>query len=304
MIYDTNPGPQQTVLTLRLEDMKVQIVINLSPSLSATEEAHHRISDTALHSHAFVELFFNVSGSYEIKTSDSVITLGPDTIVLIPPHVKHIRLPSPTTTKWNSVCFLFSKQYARNNHKYQDLFGSLLAHKKPLVFSQNHTICKRLHQLSEEADPTQDPFLPLHIVDILSHLIGNTEQVEEMQSEDTDKTDLRLLQQIEHILMHKYMEEISAETVTNQLFITKRQLERLTKKRFHTTFRQALLQQRLRASVIMLLTTKTPIEQIAELVGFSSRLTFFRSFSKQFGCSPSQYRARHSNNATEVLASL
>ncbi len=307
MSHNANQALQQTVLTLQLEDLKMQIIINLSPSSPGEDIPLHRLCDTSLHSHAFVELFFNVNGFYEIKTADSIVAVEPDTVVLIPPHVKHIRLPSHHTVKWNSICFLFSKQYARNNHKYHDLFTSLLAHKKPLVFSHNHSICERLKDLSEEKDYTQDPFLPLHLVDILSLLISNTEQAEVVQNEDEDdkdKTDLRLLQQIEHILMHKYMEEIDAESVTDQLFITKRQLERLTQKRFHTTFRQALLQQRLRAAVIMLLTTKTPVEQIAGLVGFSSRLNFYRSFTKEFGSSPSQYRKLHSGDIAEVLSSL
>lgn len=58
----------------------------------------------------------------------------------------------------------------------------------------------------------------------------------------------------------------------------------------NTTFFDYINQYRLTYAEQLLQQTKTPIEEISTLSGFNSHSTFRRSFTKRYGCTPSQYR--------------
>jgi len=88
------------------------------------------------------------------------------------------------------------------------------------------------------------------------------------------------------------MKDLSTVEAAKHFNISARQLDRIANRRYGTTFRQAVIQHRLRIAVEMFSATSMTIEEIGLAVGFSSRLSFSRAFSAQYGMSPQQYRKR------------
>lgn len=84
----------------------------------------------------------------------------------------------------------------------------------------------------------------------------------------------------------------------------------LSRTRFAHRFRERLgttpgrwqVQQRLARAVQSLVSTDTPIEAIAEAVGFANRFHFSRLFRQHLGESPAAYRSRHQHARLHAMA--
>lgn len=77
-----------------------------------------------------------------------------------------------------------------------------------------------------------------------------------------------------------FMCDLSAKYVAESLYISERQLMRITKKRYGTTFRPALQDKRLEVAAKLLSETDDSVAAICGKVGFGDR----------FGLTPSEYR--------------
>ena len=92
----------------------------------------------------------------------------------------------------------------------------------------------------------------------------------------------------------KLFGSVTAKDVAESLFISERQLMRITKKRYGTTFRQTLLNKRLDVAAKLLRETGDSAAEISRKVGFHSISHFYRSFDKRFGQTPNAYRIHSS----------
>ena len=74
------------------------------------------------------------------------------------------------------------------------------------------------------------------------------------------------------------------------LYVSERQLERITKKEYGKPFRRALCDRRTEAAEQMLLETDWSIARVAEAVGFSTKAAFCRAFFEKHGISAAEYK--------------
>ncbi|MBO0960646.1 response regulator [Neobacillus sp. MM2021_6] len=96
-------------------------------------------------------------------------------------------------------------------------------------------------------------------------------------------------QKVINCINERYAEKINLEDVAQDLAVSPSYLSRVFKKDTKGTFHHYLNQQRIKASVPLLLTKKYMIYEIAEMVGFSDYKQFNAVFKKHMGYSPSEF---------------
>ena len=105
-----------------------------------------------------------------------------------------------------------------------------------------------------------------------------------------------------HFLEKNFSENITYETLSNHLNFNCTYISRCFKKIYGITPLDYLKKIRLKEAEFDLIHSDRTIEKIAMDVGFNSNSYFSRTFSQEFGVSPSQYRNRV-NKANPIIAS-
>ncbi|MCI9338206.1 MAG: helix-turn-helix transcriptional regulator [Lachnospiraceae bacterium] len=98
------------------------------------------------------------------------------------------------------------------------------------------------------------------------------------------------LQQIRMDVMNSFSNPHSIQEISCKLKISESYFQYLYKKLFGVTFLHDLIQARITHANYLLLTTSLPINQIAELCGYTNEVHFYRQFKKIIGTSPAKYR--------------
>ena len=92
-----------------------------------------------------------------------------------------------------------------------------------------------------------------------------------------------------------FQRELSLEILAEELHMSKYYISHLFGSRFNMKFNDYINSLRVSAACRYLCNTDKSITEISELVGFGTPRTFNRAFLKQFGKSPSEYRAQNTN---------
>ena len=108
-------------------------------------------------------------------------------------------------------------------------------------------------------------------------------------SKDTLCDDTRLAI-LNGIIYSQYTKNIDINRIATDLYVSRRHLDRIAKKRFGATIRDLINENRLTLACKLLLETDESIGKISASVGFSSKEAFHRAFVKRFCESPREYR--------------
>ncbi len=142
---------------------------------------------------------------------------------------------------------------------------------------------KHYFELLKEAE--EQPLLQYGYLQVILGILTASMQFEE--AEDSLQTDLatRLLSYISQ----NYKSELSPSDVADALGYSHGYLSRLFHKRFGITMVQYITNTKLKNALAMMNEAENTITECALESGFSSVNSFYRAFSKEFGCSPSAY---------------
>lgn len=101
-----------------------------------------------------------------------------------------------------------------------------------------------------------------------------------------------ILRALAHMEAH-FREEIHLDDLAAAAHVSKYYLARLFKNQLEQSPYAYLISLRLRHAKSLLLSSETPIAQIADECGFSDLHGFFYHFQQEEGCTPLQYRKKH-----------
>jgi signal transduction histidine kinase/DNA-binding response OmpR family regulator/ligand-binding sensor domain-containing protein len=124
---------------------------------------------------------------------------------------------------------------------------------------------------------------------ILQNKLANIRSVSQLQVESTNLDKVFLAKTVDLISSHIEKTDFTAEILANELKISQRQLYRKIKAVSGSTVHEFITKVRMDHAENLLRNSDLSISQIAYKVGFSEASNFSRTFSKHFGCSPSQY---------------
>ncbi|RVT78371.1 hybrid sensor histidine kinase/response regulator [Flavobacterium sufflavum] len=124
---------------------------------------------------------------------------------------------------------------------------------------------------------------------ILQNRLAGIKKIEQLQQEVPDQDNEFLEKVIEKITLNIEETDFNSEELAQALGISQRQLYRKLKGITGNTVHEFITKVKMNQAEELLRNSDLSISQIAYKVGFSEPSNFSRTFSKHFGCSPSQY---------------
>ncbi|WP_281337375.1 helix-turn-helix domain-containing protein [Flavobacterium eburneipallidum] len=124
---------------------------------------------------------------------------------------------------------------------------------------------------------------------ILQNRLGTIKKIEELQEEVNSLDNEFLEKVIEKITTNIEDTDFNSDELAQALGISQRQLYRKLKGISGSTVHEFITKVKMNHAEELLKNSDLTISQIAYKVGFSEPSNFSRTFSKHFGCSPSQY---------------
>ncbi|NOI67122.1 AraC family transcriptional regulator [Vibrio sp. 99-8-1] len=147
----------------------------------------------------------------------------------------------------------------------------------------------------------------LHLLNLLNILASN-EPKQKLLDECVEINSTKRAEDRLHIALdfieENLAEPLSVSMVSNQLHMAESTFSRFFHSNMGTTFRQYLIEQRVRQAARYLVTTDWSIAQIGAEVGFSSLSNFNSKFKGLLRVTPRQYRADHIDMRKNIDNSL
>ena len=110
----------------------------------------------------------------------------------------------------------------------------------------------------------------------------------------THKEDIRFIQDIYDIIDRNITnKDLSADFIANELNISPRHLYRKLSTISKKSLSEIIKDSRLYISQNLLLNTQLTVDEVLYRSGYTNRSTFFRLFSAKLGCTPKEYREKH-----------
>lgn len=174
------------------------------------------------------------------------------------------------------------------------------SHIPVILLTARNTLKSKIQGLEEGADAyIEKPFSPEHLQVQVANLLTNRHKIKEhfansplvhINSMAYSKADELFLEQLNDII-HKHIEdiELSVEHLAEYLNMSRATLYRKIKSISNLSPMELINITRLKKAAGLLSDGRYRIYEISEMVGFSSQTQFGRSFTKQFGLSPSDY---------------
>lgn len=108
------------------------------------------------------------------------------------------------------------------------------------------------------------------------------------------------IQKVLHIVLKDYAKDITISSIAESLHMNAMYLGQLFKKETNKSFSQYLNHFRIKEAQNLLLKSNHNINEIAELVGYTSSGYFYKNFKKECGISPKEYRERYLNQPERI----
>lgn len=254
---------------------------------------------TTFHSHNFFELFFIMQGNSEVKTYDSSYSVSETDVFIIPPGCLHASISGRENL--TVAGFFFSVKKKKNNisSPLDDIFAHF---KAPVILKKKkkmNTYLKKIistyYSGSAFSKDELEAFTKLIFIEILKSIIGNDVKTDLAGSfiSEIPENDMRALIISEYIAQN-YNRNISVKSLSSHLHLCEKYTGRIIKKSFNMSFSEYISNIRLGAAKKMLISSDTPLNKIAEEVGFKSYNGFYGFFKKKTGITPEQYRKNNS----------
>ena len=181
------------------------------------------------------------------------------------------------------------------------------------IYTQDEALCEVLDSLPEfgvlwnmdeavkvfhemlSVGPKHKPSNQLQIQGCICRLLSMIVKARPLLQEDGEDSVLahrKLLQQADRYIREHYMEDLSLATLAQQCNLHPNYFHRLYTTAFGQTPAQRILNRRIAAAKMLLLTENCTMSEIAARCGFSSQTYFGYKFKEIMGQTPLQYRKK------------
>ena len=251
------------------------------------------------HWHSAIEIIVPMENWYKALINEEEFQINPGDIFIIPPGEVH-ELIAPESGK--RFIFLMDISIISRIRGFAGI-QSLLTHplhitkeSYPLVYDDLYQMLVQIRNEYFENSEYSDLVIQARLIDLFVRLAENHIHSDELfpdvkpykQKEYVQKFN----QTLEYIDSH-YTEDISLGTIASHAGFSKYHFSRLFKIYTDYTFCDYLCYRRIKAAEELLAIPDYSITDVAMQAGFSSISTFNRLFKQHKGCTPSQYRSKH-----------
>lgn len=147
-------------------------------------------------------------------------------------------------------------------------------------------------------EPFKETLLRGLLLVFISKLLQRTE-LAESQSED-----YHLVGTIMNYCNQNYDKPLSLSALANALHLNKYYISHIMSSKLNIGFNDYINSLRVSNACKYLVKTDWSITEISEKVGFNTLRTFNRSFAKQMGCTPSEYRRKKKNEGKFYISKI
>lgn len=271
-----------------IENLTVRIATNLN----ANKINQPSTFQQNLHTHSFFEIFVCKEGELKIKLANNTITLTKDCAIIIPPNLSHIKLVSE-----NSQDSVISFTLIKNTNKFaNDLYGKLNFYTNGnnyIVLENCPKLCKTVYEIANLTEFENAYLKALNFALSLAtcaEKLSTQNNIYTNNENHTDFSELQRMMELDDIVNNFENSNININEIANKLFISRRQLDRISLKRYGKPLYSVITDNRVISAANKLLETENRIEQIALSVGFNSSNSLYRAFEKKYGLTPNEYR--------------
>jgi len=258
------------------------------------------------HSHNCYEIYYVLQGSINMNVNGDSLVLKKGNMVLIMPEIEHDVVYNPTSEcKFFVITFEFSSRTGKDPKAYTSPLGRFeLETLVQTLKVQNYYKCTDRYkcekiikaidtELKNKAMGWNMNVLNLYLQFIISALRNITiSSPYPPYSRENVNSAIEISK-----YMHKHFhEDITLEIVAESLNMTTRNVCRLFKEYFGTTFGKTLSRFRYNFAKYYLVNTDYSVEEVAKLVGFKSSRTLFKMFKEFEGLTIAQYRSKYRKN--------
>ncbi|MBQ8409860.1 MAG: AraC family transcriptional regulator [Clostridia bacterium] len=246
------------------------------------------------HRHADIELHYCVRGTLEIMIDKKIFQMHAGEIALICPMSSHA-IPNDCMQERSVVTVMVGASFLKRHFAF---FSNITPSSPIIDLCINGENEKKLRGLFEElaelyrsAHNPNDLLVTGILYQICAYLQGLLLEQDTLQNKKS-----RQLSKVENIekalelIYYRYAEPIRIEDAAAATGYGKSNFCKIFKSTFGSSFHQALNQQRIQSSCILLKETNMSVSEIAQEVGLPECKSFCRIFKKIMHCTPGQYR--------------
>ncbi|MCY7201882.1 helix-turn-helix domain-containing protein [Streptococcus gallolyticus subsp. gallolyticus] len=258
---------------------------------------HNRYADYPEHSHQFLELNFMFKGTCHQVINGKDFTLQEGDILLMDSGSRHSISALEKEDILINILFQNSnvslewltQLQGQNSLIYQLLLANSTTHHHSnyLILSTKnnkhvqHIIQQMMTEYFMPHDFSQQiisQYLPI----LFYELARNLRQIDHSQKIELEETPyLQVLR-----LIDKHYQDLTLASLAQELNFNKNYLSNLIKEKSGKTFTELITQQKLMKAKLLLQSTRMPIYEIAQSVGFSNKTYFYDKYRAYFGHSP------------------
>ncbi len=237
---------------------------------------------TFLHSHAYYEIYFLVSGSRQIFLKDKIYNLKAPGIIVIPPYTMH-KTEGEAFERIN-LCIS-----ADNLSDYERITLNGLVGGPISIGDEGFADIKRLLDLAMKIKSEPHPYSDEKLRCAVSYIILMLEDLPVSAASDSDSGNALVFSIIDYINSH-YKSGVSLSDLAHEFFLSKTALCAKFKAVMHCSVNDYIIKTKINRAKELLTGTDMSVEAIARDSGFSSANYMGLVFKSKLGCSPLQFK--------------
>ena len=262
---------------------------------------HNRYADYPEHSHQFLELNFMFKGTCHQVINGKDFTLQEGDLLLMDSGSRHSISALGKEDILINILFQnnnvslewLTQLQGQNSLIYQLLLANSTTHHHSnyltLSTKNNKHVQHIIQQMMTEYFMSHDfsqqiisQYLPI----LFYELARNLGQIDHRQKIELEETPyLQVLR-----LIDKHYQDLTLANLAQELNFNKNYLSNLIKEKSGKTFTELITQKKLMKAKLLLQSTRMPIYEIAQSIGFSNKTYFYNKYRAYFGNSPKDDR--------------
>lgn len=253
-----------------------------------------------IHSHTFYEILFIKSGNLHYMLGDKRFRIQAGDILLIPPGITHQPLfLEPLTEPYERyVLWIGDSFWKECTASYPELnfaFEQCLKRDSYLLRSSQATWSGLFHAAQmilneQEQKKFGWQFASRYSAILLMTHICRTYYYQDIASPEAEKE--TLMDDLFNFIELNLTSKLTLEMAAQHFLVSKSTISHLFRAYYKVSFHQFVIQRRLISAKNNIL-TGAPLHSVWESCGFPDYSTFYRSFKKEYGISPKDFRNLH-----------
>lgn len=255
------------------------------------------------HFHYDYELHIIPRGRGTILLDGVSFTVGPGQFYLTGPYVKHEQFADENDPMEEYAIrfeIKLSEAVSKENSGYQaelNSYRSILGASYPKAFNDELNTARTFEKMFEEVEKADIAYeLKIHtlvteiLINIMRTISGSIGRSEDTIGSDAENQKRSSV--IKNFVESNYDKKISIHDLTDILFLSTKQIDRISARAFGTTFHNYLQKYRYTEARRLISQTDIPLNEIAMQVGLSGESHLHKLFRKFDDNSPGSYRIK------------